>query len=92
MGFATKVTNITLQERATQTMNLALTASEAQLQVPAGKLPNAPSSTKTEPSFQDLGFPPEQTQANAKEQALLDKRTHMLKVHHSCPALSKFRQ
>jgi hypothetical protein len=30
---------------------------------------------------QDLGFPPEQTQSNAKQQALLDKRTHMLKIH-----------
>jgi len=44
-------------------------------------LPNAPSSSKTEPSLQDLGFPPDQTQGNAKEQALLDKRTHMLKIH-----------
>jgi hypothetical protein len=43
-------------------------------------LPNAPSSTK-EPSLQDLGFPANVTQANAKEQALLDKRTHMLKIH-----------
>ena len=44
-------------------------------------LPNAPSSSKTEPSLQDLGFPPAQTQGSAKEQALLDKRTHMLKIH-----------
>jgi hypothetical protein len=43
-------------------------------------LPNAPSSTK-EPSLQGLGFPANVTQANAKEQALLDKRTHMLKIH-----------
>jgi hypothetical protein len=40
-------------------------------------LPNAPSSTK--PSLGDLGFPAEQTQSNLQEQALLDKRTHMLK-------------
>lgn len=44
-------------------------------------LPNAPSTTKTEPSLSDLGFPAEQTQSNPKEQALLDKRTHMLKIH-----------
>jgi hypothetical protein len=44
-------------------------------------LPNAPSSSKTEPSLEDLGFPTAETQSNAKEQALLDKRTHMLKVH-----------
>jgi hypothetical protein len=44
-------------------------------------LPDAPSSSKTEPSLSDLGFSPEQTQANPKEQALLDKRTHFLKIH-----------
>ena len=56
-------------------------ASAGQAQSPAGTLPNAPSSSKTEPSLQDLGFPPEQTQGNAQQQALLDKRTHMLKIH-----------
>src|ERR1700722_16096983 len=43
-------------------------------------LPNAPSSS-TAPSLSDLGLTPEQTQGNAREQALLDKRTHMLKIH-----------
>lgn len=52
-----------------------------QTQTPTENLPNAPSSSKAEPSLDDLGFTPEQTQANAKEQALLDKRTHMLKIH-----------
>ncbi len=50
-------------------------------QAPAEKLPNAPSSQRTEPSLEDLGITPEQTQGNAREQALLDKRTHMLKIH-----------
>ena len=44
-------------------------------------LPNAPSSSTTAPSLQDLGITPEQTQGNPSEQALLDKRTHMLKIH-----------
>jgi hypothetical protein len=44
-------------------------------------LPNAPSSSSTAPSLSDLGLTPEQTQGNAREQALLDKRTHMLKIH-----------
>jgi len=44
-------------------------------------LPNAPSSSSTAPSLSDLGLSPEQTQGNAREQALLDKRTHMLKIH-----------
>lgn len=33
------------------------------------------------PSLGDLGFTPQQAQADAKLQALLDRRTHMLKVH-----------
>jgi hypothetical protein len=44
-------------------------------------LPNAPSSSIAAPSLSDLGLSPEQTQGNAREQALLDKRTHMLKIH-----------
>jgi len=44
-------------------------------------LPNAPSSSTTAPSLSDLGLSPEQTQGNTREQALLDKRTHMLKIH-----------
>ena len=44
-------------------------------------LPNAPSSGSTAPSLSDLGLTPEQTQGNAREQASLDKRTHMLKIH-----------
>jgi len=39
------------------------------------------SQNKTEPSLGDLGFTPAETEANAKKQALLDKRTHMLKIH-----------
>jgi hypothetical protein len=63
---------------------------------PAPDLPNAPSASqtndktagqetkpenKTEPSLNDLGFPTDQTQPDPKMQALLDKRTHMLKIH-----------
>jgi len=44
-------------------------------------LPNAPSSSTTAPSLEDLGLSPEQTRGNPQEQALLDKRTHMLKIH-----------
>ena len=32
-------------------------------------------------SLQDLGFTPAQTQGNAQDQARLDKRSHMLKIH-----------
>jgi len=51
-------------------------------------LPNAPSSSK--PSLSDLGFTPEQTKANPKEQALLDKRTHMLKIHQRLGFITLF--
>ena len=44
-------------------------------------LPNAPSSSTTAPSLSDLGLSPEQTRGNPQEQALLDRRTHMLRIH-----------
>ena len=44
-------------------------------------LPNAPISNGSAPSLSDLGLTPEQTQGDPHEQALLDKRTHMLKIH-----------
>lgn len=52
------------------------------------QLPNAPSSSKL--SLGDLGFPTEQTQANPQEQALLDKRTHMLKIHQRLGFITLF--
>ena len=48
---------------------------------PPSDLPNAPSTTKIEPSLDDLGFSASQAQGDAKQQALLDKRTRMLKTH-----------
>jgi hypothetical protein len=47
----------------------------------SANLPNAPTSAPPSPSLGDLGFSSQQTQANPQLQALLDKRTHMLKVH-----------
>jgi hypothetical protein len=46
-------------------------------QAPAGAPQTAPKS----PSLADLGFSPDQTQGNAKDQAKLDRRSHMLKIH-----------
>lgn len=48
---------------------------------PQSKLPDAPSSTSKEPSLGDLGFSTTETQPNPQLQALLNKRTHMLKIH-----------
>jgi hypothetical protein len=44
-------------------------------------LPNAPAANQTTPSLADLGFSPAESKANDKEQALLDRRTHLLKIH-----------
>ena len=65
--------------------------SEQHQETSPGKLPIAPQPNhQTSPagnannlSLQDLGFGASQTQGSAKEQALLNKRTHMLKVHQT---------
>ena len=61
----------------------------------SGELPDAPvppqstqsqqqkPSQTNEPTLGDLGFTPAQTAANAKLQARLNKRTHMLKIHQT---------
>jgi Carboxypeptidase regulatory-like domain len=67
-GFAAKLATVTLAAASEQALSLVLSA----------ELPNAPSAA---PSLSDLGFTPQQTQANAQLQALLDRRTHMLKIH-----------
>ncbi|MGC1870207.1 MAG: carboxypeptidase-like regulatory domain-containing protein [Acidobacteriaceae bacterium] len=67
------------------------TETQQQQQTPPNKLPAAPQpNQQTSPagnanalSLQDLGFGANQTQGSAKEQALLNKRTHMLKVHQT---------
>ena len=48
---------------------------------PPESLPNAPSPSPASPSLSDLGFSASESQADLKRQALLDKRTHMLKIH-----------
>jgi Carboxypeptidase regulatory-like domain len=61
-----------------QTLNLTVRSVSA---APAESLPNAPSPSQTEPSLEDLGFSKTETQSNAAQQARLDRRTHMLKMH-----------
>jgi len=61
-----------------QTLNLTVRTVSA---APAEALPNAPSPNQTEPSLDDLGFSKTETQSNAAQQARLDRRTHMLKMH-----------
>ena len=80
-GGGTNSSKVTLTS-SEQTVNLALAAS-----APSAEVPNAPSSSRTatsnkaEPSLEDLGFSKTEQQGNAQQQALLDKRTHMLKIH-----------
>ena len=57
----------------------ALPADQPQGQTQGGQKP--PPTNPPPPSLGDLGFPPAQTQGNAQEQAKLDKRSHMLKIH-----------
>jgi hypothetical protein len=88
-GVGTGAAKVTLTAGSQQTLSLTLTSAPPPQQAPAtpppaapsDTLPNAPSTTKTEPSLEDLGFSKTETQSNAAQQALLDKRTHMLKIH-----------
>ena len=87
-GVGTVVAKVTLTGAGQQTLSLTLTPAPTQQapaapppSAPAQDLPNAPSAAKTEPSLEDLGFSKNETQSNAAQQALLDKRTHMLKMH-----------
>jgi hypothetical protein len=78
-GIGAGIGKVTVTAGSPQTLNLVLSSAAA---AAPSELPNAPSSSsKTAPSLEDLGFSPAESQANAKEQALLDKRTHMLKIH-----------
>ncbi len=64
-GFSLKVERVTLAEGAGRIFNISL------LTAPPG----------VEPSLSDLGIPPSAIQGNPQEQARLDKRAHMLKIH-----------
>lgn len=70
---ATTSQKVTVTAGGSQNVSLTLTQQ--------GNLPSAPSPSRTEPSLEDLGFSASESQANARQQALLDKRTHMLKIH-----------
>ena len=65
-GFTARTAKVALTAGARETVNFALTTS---------------SGSPSAPSLGDLGFPPAETKGSALEQARLDKRSHMLKVH-----------
>ena len=67
---------VTITSVAHQTLDLLMNP----VQLP--ELPNAPGAApSSSPSLEDLGFSTQQTQANTRLQAMLEKRTRMLKVH-----------
>lgn len=81
-GFTMKTDKVTLTAGATLTYKATLTAlpSEPQPQSPASAGASAPPGNNP-PSLQDLGFSTTEIKGNPKEQALLEKRTQMLKIH-----------
>jgi hypothetical protein len=64
-GFSPKVTNVTLAAGVRQTVDFALAAASA-----VGP-----------PTLGDLGISPDQAQGSAADQARLDRRSHMLRMH-----------
>src|SRR5579863_5294619 len=65
-------------------MAAALSADDVMLAQAQGNPPSQTQPAGTNPaapSLGDLGFPTEQTQGNAQDQARLDRRSHMLKMH-----------
>ncbi|MGC1436700.1 MAG: carboxypeptidase-like regulatory domain-containing protein [Terriglobales bacterium] len=84
-GLRTSDVLATVKENETAVLDGKLEAGEQVNGSPApsqqNTLPNAPSSNTTAPSLEDLGLTPQQTQGSAQDQARLDKRTHMLKIH-----------
>lgn len=77
-GIGTAVAKVTMTAGSPHTLTVTLTSVSV---APAENLPNAPVPNRTEPSLEDLGFSKTETQSDAAQQARLDRRTHMLKMH-----------
>ena len=83
-GSSAASVRVTLSSGTQETINLKLISAQQKpsiVEAPSESVPNAPSSSQSAPSMEDLGFSKSETQADAVRQALLDKRTHMLKIH-----------
>jgi Carboxypeptidase regulatory-like domain len=65
-GFSAKTAKVTLTAGARQRVDMALASALSQA---------------AEPSLGDLGFSPDQTRGSPQDQAMLDRRSHMLQVH-----------
>ncbi len=90
-GLSSQTSNVVLIAAKEAHTNFVLGDESHQQETPSSKLPPAPqpnpqtspAGNANTPSLQDLGFGASQVQGSAKEQALLNKRTHMLKVHQT---------
>src|SRR5579864_5544905 len=94
-GSGTASAKVTLAPWTEQEQRLTLDQAQATPSAPpppaSENPPDAPSSSQSQnpappqnqgaPSLADLGFSKAEEQGNARQQALLDKRTHMLKIH-----------
>ena len=90
-GLSPQIAHLMLTAQEEKHADPVAGAQSQQQKTPSSNLPSAPqpnpqtppAGNANTPSLQDLGFGPNQTQGSAKEQALLNKRTHMLKVHQT---------
>ncbi len=66
---------------AAQTTDLTVSPSPSTQNLPNAPQQQSPEQKPASPSLSDLGFTPQQTQANLQLQATLARRTEMLKIH-----------
>jgi Carboxypeptidase regulatory-like domain len=72
-GFPTSKSRVAIAAGATKTLDLQLEGTSSNN--------TSAQSGGTEPSLSSLGFPSSEVQGNAREQALLNRRTRMLQIH-----------
>jgi Carboxypeptidase regulatory-like domain len=75
-GFTSQTNKLTFTPGAALNSDFALIATASEV-----KLPESPAAKSTEPTLEDLGFTPGEAKGTAQDQARLDKRSHMLKLH-----------
>lgn len=87
-GLAGQTIRATLSEGTAKTLDVAMTSAPADPQATGQSQPaaqrgatQAPSSGPPPLSLGDLGIAPAEVRPNPEEQARLDKRSHMLKIH-----------
>ena len=66
---------------AAQTTDLTLSPAPSTVNLPSAPQGRNPQTNPNSPTLSDLGFTPQQTQANAQLQATLARHTEMLKIH-----------